>query len=133
MSKKAKDLREQVGKWLEEFGASKCMFEITGGCHQRAVFYVGERRLSFVFSSTTGDRRTAQNTKSTLRHIIASATGSSLSAVSQGRPVLDAGGVLPREPHDVAGCRARARGHSQAVAYAAAAGLSSITVVAARS
>jgi hypothetical protein len=133
VSKKARDLREQVRTWLKEFGASRCEFEVTGGCHQRVVFFVGQRRLSYVFSSTAGDRRTGQNTRSGLRHLIASATGSSLSAVSQGRPVLDAGGVLPREPHDVGGCRARARSHPQAMAYAAAAGLGQVQVITARS
>lgn len=134
MGVKGREAREHIERHLAEFGVPRPWeFGFTGGAHQEVRFVYLGRKVRFVFPGSPSDRRAFKNARTELRKILRATEGKALPAGPAERPVLDAGGVLPREPHDVGGRRGRVHDDTQALAYAGAAGLRSLTIVTPRS
>jgi len=68
---RSQELRDAVRTHLESIGVDHVEFGVTGGTHQEAVFAFEGRRLRYTFASTTGDRRTLQNTVRSLKRFLA--------------------------------------------------------------
>jgi hypothetical protein len=71
MSHKTREAREFIEKCLIEFAVAKpYTFGMTGGSHQEVRFVYAGRPIRYVFSNTYSDRRSLQNSRTTLRHIL---------------------------------------------------------------
>lgn len=104
---KAKELRAFVEKALEEQGVARPYeFSIAGNAHQQVIFYVKGIRVKYQFPATPSDYRSMLNSRSSLKQAIRSASGHALSGASEKRSLLDARGLLPRQPDHVGAGRA---------------------------
>lgn len=104
MGAKGNEMRRAVRKFLQEFGIPEPYhFNITGGGHQRVTFLTGVVWSSYTFPGSHSDRRAIANTRTELRKVVRSRLGTAVPGGPEDRPVLDARGVLPRQPHHMAG------------------------------
>lgn len=104
---KAKDLKEFIETSLEDLGVARPYeFSIARNAHQQVIFYVKGIRVKYQFPFSPSDHRSKLNSRSSLKQAIRSASGHALSGASEKRSLLDARGLLPREPDHVGTGRA---------------------------
>jgi hypothetical protein len=99
-NRKGREMRKCVERCLDDAGVLSYVFVFTGSGHQKVSFEHNGKKCSYVFPSTASDRRAEANTRSGVRRMLAATRASVPGAPARG-PVLDARGLLPRQPHAV--------------------------------
>lgn len=113
---KREELRLCVEQALVDEGIARpYRFTLANNAHQVVEFQHCGIAVKYQFPGTPSDRRAMHNARSSLRKRIRTAERLALSRDAAPRPVLDAGGVLPREPDDVGAGRAGAPKHPSKV------------------
>ncbi len=122
----SRGIKRYVEQVLEAEGVKVYTIAFTRNCHHELRFDHRGTSCRVVFPNSPSDHRSFENTRATIRRLMRAAERVTVPAAPKARPVLDARGVLPRKSHYVGSCRGRSYDHTQAMAYASAAGLGSI-------
>lgn len=111
----SRGIKRYVEQVLEAEGVAAYAIRQTRGNHQELRFDHRGCLLRVIFPNTPSDHRSFENTRSTIRRLMRAAERVAIPATFVQGPVLDAGRLLPRKPHDVGKSRARPRSYAAEV------------------
>lgn len=99
-----KQLLGVMDRIMRELGIEDFEYE-QGRVHHRVYITIGGLRQFYAFSASASDNRSVLNMRSDIRRLAntmrAAASGTPIPGNPQGRTVLDARRVQPRQPHHV--------------------------------
>jgi len=99
-----KPLTDVVDRIMRDLGVEEYQYE-QGRVHHKVHITVGPLTRFYTFSASSSDKRSALNMRSDIRRLVATlraaAQGTPLPGDPQGRTVLDARRLQPRQPDHV--------------------------------